>query len=139
MHQKYSHYSPNIRIFARILKIRYSQLRIADLKEEHEVPKQRSRNNEEAREAMLWRSNMALTGPCCGETSTMCSPKTPLSHYHGETTKPCFFVGFSCAMHMERTTSTRELHFDKNHRFIQSIEKLQMNKSGSFFCRHTVC
>ena len=31
LHQKYSHYSPNIRIFARIVKIRYSQLRIAGL------------------------------------------------------------------------------------------------------------
>ena len=31
LHQKYSQYSPNIRIFARIVKIMYSQLRIACL------------------------------------------------------------------------------------------------------------
>ena len=35
VHQKYSHYSPNIRIFARIVKIMYSHLRIAGLRVTH--------------------------------------------------------------------------------------------------------
>ena len=43
---------------------------------EQDVPKQGSRSNEEASDCVeddccdQWRSNMALTEPCCGETST---------------------------------------------------------------------
>ena len=95
----------------------------------------KSRSDEEPSECSegdccdQWRSNRALTEPCCGEIPTMGRWAVQTRTFRTFIVKQQkrTFCNFCCAMDL----IIRELHFDiKIIDFTQSIEKLQMCKVG---------